>query len=99
MTNPADEEEHQHPGELEYIKVAIILGAVTAAEVAVVYITQLRSLLVPLLLTMMVVKFALVVLWFMHLKFDSRLFMRIFVAGIMFALGVYAVLIVTLIRL
>ncbi len=42
-----------------------------------------------------VVKFALVVLWFMHLKFESRLFMRLFVTGLVLALTLFAVVLAT----
>ena len=37
-----------------------------------------RPVLVPLLLVLMVAKFALVVLFFMHLKFDSNVFSGLF---------------------
>lgn len=92
----AEEEEH-HPSELEYIKVGVVLAVVTAAEVAVFYVPQLRPLIVWLLLPMMVLKFALVAMWFMHLRFDNKLFRRLFITGILFALGVYSVVFATLI--
>jgi cytochrome c oxidase subunit 4 len=41
------------------------------------------------------VKFGTVVLWFMHLRFDSRIFRRLFVAGLMLALFVYLVVLTT----
>lgn len=88
--------ESHHPGDVEYIKIAIILAVITAAEVAVVYVSSLAALLVPILMVMMIVKFALVVLWFMHLKFDSKLFRRLFVTGIIFALGVFSIVLLTI---
>lgn len=91
-------EEQAHPSEVEYIKVAVVLAAITAGEVAVYYIAALESLLVYLLLGMATVKFALVVLWFMHLKFDSRLFRRLFVTGLILALVVFAIVVLTLVR-
>ena len=45
----------------------------------------------PSLIFMMVVKFYLVVTWFMHLRFDSKLFGRMFTAGLVLAVGVYLV--------
>ena len=39
----------------------------------------------------MVVKFFSVVLYFMHLKFDSRLFGIMFYMGLVLAIGVYGV--------
>jgi cytochrome c oxidase subunit IV len=80
---------HEHPGDLEYIKVAIFLAVVTGAEVAMSYIDVATAVYIPVLLVMMAVKFGVVALWFMHLRFDSRLFRRLFVSGIVLAVGVY----------
>jgi cytochrome c oxidase subunit 4 len=89
--------EHAHPGPAEYIKIAVILAVVTAAEVGVYYISALpHRALTVMLLVMMVFKFSLVVLWFMHLRFDSRLFRRLFVTGIILAIIVYTIALTTL---
>jgi cytochrome c oxidase subunit 4 len=87
-------EEH-HPTPQQYVKVAIVLFVVTAFEVGVYYIQALGGLLVPLLLLFAVIKFVLVVLWFMHLRFDSHLFRRLFVTGMLFALIVFAIVLAT----
>ena len=50
----------------------------------------------PLPLKNFIVKFTLVVLWFMHLKFDNKLYARFFTGGIFFALTVYAIVLLTL---
>ncbi len=76
---------HAHPTEWEYIKIAIILCLITLAEVAVYYVEMLKGALPFILITMSVVKFALVVLWFMHLRFDSKLFRRLFFTGLALA--------------
>jgi cytochrome c oxidase subunit 4 len=90
--------EHTHPGPAAYVRIAVILAAVTAVEVAAYYISALsHEALIAILLVLMVVKFSLVVLWFMHLRFDSRMFRRLFVTGIVLAVGVYAVALSTLI--
>jgi cytochrome c oxidase subunit 4 len=86
---------HEHPSELDYVKVALFLAAITGAEVAVYYVKSLKGVLVPILLLMSAVKFGTVVLWFMHLRFDSRIFRRLFVAGLMLALFVYLVVLTT----
>ncbi|HZA26636.1 MAG TPA: cytochrome C oxidase subunit IV family protein [Actinomycetota bacterium] len=83
--------ERPHPGPREYVKIAVALAIVTLLEVGVYYVDFLRPALVPLLLVFSTIKFALVVLWFMHLRFDSRLFMRLFVAGVVLALSIFAV--------
>ena len=41
-----------------------------------------------LLLFFAVIKFSLVVLWFMHLRFDSPIFRRMFVTGLGLAIAV-----------
>lgn len=87
--------EAHHPTPQQYVKVAIVLSVVTALEVAIYYIEALGGLLLPLLLLFAVIKFVLVVLWFMHLRFDSRLFRRLFVTGLAFALIVFAIVLAT----
>ncbi len=99
-TSPATEThevaEH-HPAPAEYVKIAAILAVVTAIEVGAYYVTGLPHRVLSLsLLVMMVIKFALVGLWFMHLRFDSRLFRRLFVTGIVLALAVYTIAMTTL---
>lgn len=86
---------HDHPSEWEYVKVAIVLALITLAEVAVYYVESLGSLLVFILVALSLVKFSMVVLWFMHLRFDSRLFRRLFVTGIVLALFVYTIVLTT----
>ena len=86
---------HGHPSEAQYIKVALVLATITGIEVAVYYVSAVRSVLVPMLLTFSIVKFALVALWFMHLRFDNRLFRRLFVTGLVLASGVYLVVLTT----
>lgn len=80
-----------HPEPRTYITVAIILAIVTAIEVALSYASALGDLVVPLLIISALFKFALVALWFMHLRFDNRIFRRLFVAGIVLALIVFSV--------
>ncbi|MDP8954744.1 MAG: cytochrome C oxidase subunit IV family protein [Actinomycetota bacterium] len=88
------ETEHEgraHPSDRSYVGIALILAVLTALEVASFYVEQqLGALLVPVLVIMMIVKFAMVVAWFMHLRFDSNLFTRVFVSGLLLAVAVYA---------
>jgi cytochrome c oxidase subunit 4 len=44
----------------------------------------------------MAVKFFMVLLYFMHLKFDSKLFSLMFYIGLVLAVGCYAVFLATL---
>ncbi len=75
-------EEHGHPGAAEYIRIALILAAITAVEVGVYYIEGLRPIIGPILVTLSAAKFSLVVMFYMHLKFDHRLFSGMFLFGL-----------------
>ena len=77
-----------------YIKIALILAAITALEVSTYYV-DFGRLFMPALMIMMVVKFIIVVSYFMHLKFDNKLFTWIFYAGLILAIGVYCVALAT----
>ena len=88
--------EHAHPSDAEYVRIALILGAITAVEVAVYYVKSIKDFLVPILLVLAVTKFSMVALWFMHLKFDSKLFRRLFVTGIVLAILVYTIFLFSL---
>jgi cytochrome c oxidase subunit 4 len=90
----AHDDTHQEHGlsDIGYVKIAIALAIVTAIEVALSYTQdQLGALFLPLLLILMGIKFFSVVLYFMHLKFDNRLFSLMFYIGIVLAVGCYCV--------
>lgn len=80
----------EHPDPMQYIVIGIILAVFTAIEVTISFTTLPASVAIPSLIVLTVLKFALVVLWFMHLRFDSGWFRRLFVFGLIIALGVYA---------
>ena len=81
--------EHQHGAtDKQYIIIALILAAITAAEVSISYI-DVGPIFLPALLIMMVAKFVTVVSYFMHLKFDSRIFSFLFYLGLLLAVFVY----------
>jgi len=84
----AQPKEHAHPKPMEYVKVAIVLAIITGAEVAVYYQEALRPVIVPILLSLSVCKFALVAMFYMHLKFDNRLFTAFFSGPLALAFAV-----------
>lgn len=86
-----DEHDHADHGltDMGYIQIAIILAVLTAVEVAT-YFWDFGVLEVPSLLILMVVKFQIVVSYFMHLKFDNKLFTYLFVTGLVLAMAVFA---------
>jgi cytochrome c oxidase subunit IV len=87
--------EHAHPGAKEYLGIAVVLTVITAVEVAVFYIPAMKPILAPTLLTLSAVKFAMVAMWYMHLKFDHRLFSWLFVVPMM----VMGLIVIALLRL
>ena len=89
------EELHDHPSPRKYVWIAVILAIITAAEVAIYYVPALEDYLVPFLIAFALVKFIMVAAYFMHLKFDSKLFRRFFVTGIVLALIIFTVVLLT----
>ena len=86
-----DHEGRGHPSDRSYVGIALILAVLTALDVVSFYVEdELGALLIPALVIMMIVKFVIVVAWFMHLRFDSNLFTRVFVSGLLLAIAVYA---------
>ena len=69
---------------------ALILAAITALEVSTYYV-DFGPFFMPSLMIMMVIKFLMVVSYFMHLKFDNRLFSWLFYAGLILAITVYVI--------
>ena len=86
--------EGAHPGPLEYVKIGLILAAITAVEVGVFYLDIAQWALVTILVVLSAVKFSLVVMWFMHLRFDSRLFSWLLAGGLMLA-GILMVIVLS----
>ena len=80
-----------HPTDAQYMLIALILAIVTGIEVAVYYIKGLGDAGNPLLLILAATKFIIVVSFFMHLRFDSKLLRRVFITGIILALTVYVI--------
>jgi cytochrome c oxidase subunit IV len=88
--------EHAHPSNFFYVAIAIVLAIITSIEVAVYYVEALRPLLVPILLILSALKFVLVAAFFMHLKFDSKLFAYFFGGGLsLAAVVVISILVLT----
>jgi cytochrome c oxidase subunit IV len=85
--------EKAHPSDRDYYVVAVILGLLTAIEVSTYFFNDLSTtVLVLWLFPLMILKFAGVCGWFMHLRYDNPLFRRVFVFGLMLAVIVYLVM-------
>ncbi|MFZ6004316.1 MAG: cytochrome C oxidase subunit IV family protein [Actinomycetota bacterium] len=87
-----DETVHDHPSDAKYVKIAVILAAITALEVATYFWEGASTLgLVLVLFPMMIAKFAIVTGYFMHLKYDNPIFRRVFVFGLLLATAVFMI--------
>lgn len=75
----------RHPTPRDYWMLALVLGVVTAVEVAVAYIDFLDPVVAPLLLALGAAKFAIVVGWYMHLRFEQKLYRNLFFIGLVSA--------------
>jgi len=82
----------EHPTVATYLLVALVLTIVTGLEVGVIYVRRLAPVVVPLLLAMSAAKFALVALFYMHLRYDSRVFTFLFVGPLILASGIVVAL-------
>lgn len=69
-----------HPGWKTYVVVGLILTIITAVEVSAYYIPawETSKIYVPSMLFLSAIKFATVVLFYMHLKYDHRIFRALF---------------------
>jgi len=91
MTTETETHEAEHGmSNAGYIRIALILAAITALEVSTYYV-DFGPFFMPSLMIMMVIKFLMVVSYFMHLKFDNRLFSWLFYAGLILAIIVYVI--------
>ena len=81
-------EVHEHPTWKQYKWVALILTLITIIEVWVYYIPSFvaSKAFVPSLLIMSAVKFAIVVMFYMHLKYDHKLFRALFTGPLIIAI-------------
>lgn len=83
-----DEAHGNHPTAAQYVRIALILAALTALEVST-YFFEFGRAGIPLLIVLMVVKFLMVAGVFMHLRYDTRLFSQFLYTGLGFALVLY----------
>lgn len=97
MSDPYEEHapHKEHPSAKEYIRIGIILAVLTGLEVMSYYVDVSTAVLIPTLYVLAFVKFVLVAMWFMHLRFDDRRYARFFVMGIALAFTLYLIVLIT----
>ena len=79
INHHAQAEAADHPGVGIYLMVAVFLVVLTAMEITVFYVPALKTVLVPVLLILAAAKFALIAMFFMHLRYDSWMLSGIFI--------------------
>ena len=78
---------HAHPTWKTYVIVGAILTAITAIEVAAYYTPawEQSRIYVPSMLLLSTLKFVIVVMFYMHLKYDHKLFRALFTGPLIIA--------------
>jgi cytochrome c oxidase subunit IV len=85
---------HEEHSDFFYVRIAAVLAILTALETST-YWVDFGPFFMPALITMMTIKFVMVVLFFMHLRFDSKWFNMAFWAGLGLAVTVYCAALAT----
>lgn len=92
----AADTQHHHPTPRQYVQIAVLLAVLTGIEVGLYYTEPtLGNAVTPALLVLAILKFLLVVGFYMHLRYEKRLLSGFFGAGFVLAALVYAVVLVT----
>jgi cytochrome c oxidase subunit 4 len=75
-----------------FVQIAMILAVITGVEIVLIYIPLAKWLVVTSLVVLSLVKFLMVIFWFMHLKFDKAFCTILFFIGLVLAGGTVAAL-------
>lgn len=70
-----------------FVQIAMILAVITGAEIVIVYIPIARWLVISALLILSLVKFMLVIFYFMHLRWDKLFCTILFFIGLILGGG------------
>ena len=89
-TNHEGQHDTRHPTFRQYALVAVILFTVTIVEFLLIWdragiSDDLGASKIPLLVGLSAFKFAIVIMFYMHLKYDAKLFSTVFLAGLALA--------------
>ena len=93
--HPAPAAHHGGPTVRVYLRVAAILGVLTAVEVWLSYSGITGGLLITALILASITKFVMVLAYFMHLKYDDWRYGRFFLMGIVGATTLYMIVLIT----
>lgn len=88
--------ERAHPTPAQYWLIAAVLAVITAIEIAIPSISAFDGTpRVWLLLLLGGLKFAAVVAFFMHLRFDKPIYRSLFLVGVFGAILIFIVVLLT----
>ncbi len=79
-----------------YWGIALFLGVVTAVEVAIPYMSVFDPVRAPLLLVLAAIKFGTVVSFFMHLRYDKKLYRTLFLFGVIGVIPLFLIVLLTM---
>ncbi|MDQ3461382.1 MAG: c-type cytochrome [Deinococcota bacterium] len=97
MSQAAKDTTQHHPSVKTYILIAVILAGITYTEYYIVEFppTFLSSgAILFWLYTLSIAKFMMVIMFFMHLKYDNRLLSGLFMSGLIIGVGTLAAMLV-----
>jgi len=83
---------HGSPG--FYAVIGIVLAIITLVEFLIFYVEGLGVLLIPIMLALSLMKFVIVVAFFMHLRFENKIFTIVFFAGFVLAVVIAMILLI-----
>jgi cytochrome c oxidase subunit 4 len=90
---PAEHAVEQHGLTIrQYLMIGAGLTVVTILELGISYSGMTESLMITLLLVLSAFKFIVVVAYFMHLRFDSGLFTKMFVGSLLLMIAITSAL-------
>jgi len=77
------EADHYH----SFVNLALFLSVFTGMEIVVIFTPSPGWFIMTTLITLSLIKFICVILWFMHLIYDPPLLFIVFIAGMILAAG------------
>jgi cytochrome c oxidase subunit IV len=95
----AASEHVEHPSTAAYWKIAVLLAVLTAIEVSLYYINNafdLGGFNAVALIMLALLKFIIVVGWYMHLRFEKSTLTRFFTGGFILAVSLYTIILTAL---
>lgn len=85
-----------HPNTGLYVKVALWLGLITGVEIVLSYVKLASWITITAMIALAMIKFVVVVGYFMHLKFDHPTLRKPFITGFVLAVLIYGVVLLNM---